>query len=88
MRMNGERGVRLGGAVWRLEEKTRAGVRGAGERGAKGRGKGGLETAQCRGNNGGKMDKHGGGRVEERGEPGVVASVQTGYMDQMTRDGL
>jgi hypothetical protein len=34
------------------------------------------------------MDKNGGGRVEDRGEPGVAASVQIGYMDQMTRDGI
>jgi hypothetical protein len=45
-----------------------------------------MYYAQCGGNNRGKMDKNGGGRVEDRGEPGMVASVQTGYMDQMTRD--
>jgi hypothetical protein len=38
------------------------------------------------GNKGGKTGKNGQGREEEREEPGMVASVQVGYVDQMTRD--
>jgi hypothetical protein len=32
------------------------------------------------------MDKNGKGRVEDRKEPSVVASVQAGHLDQMMRD--
>jgi hypothetical protein len=39
-------------------------------------------------NKGGKMDKCGRGRVEEREEPSMVASVQAGHLDQTTCDGL
>jgi hypothetical protein len=39
------------------------------------------------GNKGGKIEKDGGGRVEDRGEPGVAASVRTGHLDQTTRYG-
>jgi hypothetical protein len=55
------------------------------ERGAKGRGNEGLEEIIHRGNKGGQMGKNGRGRVEERGEHGVVASVRIGHLDPMTR---
>jgi hypothetical protein len=58
-----------------------------GKRGAMGRGKGGLEELSCGENKGGKIAKNGRGWVEERGEPGAVALVQTGHMDQIMRDG-
>jgi hypothetical protein len=48
------------------------------------RGKEGLEILASGGNKGGQMGKHGRGRVEEREEPCVVASVQAGHWDQMT----
>jgi hypothetical protein len=85
MKMRGGRGERRGAAAWRLEKKTRAGVRGMGERGAIGRDKDGPEIMLHGGKKGGKIDKDGGGRVEDRGEPGVMASVHTGHLDQMTR---
>jgi hypothetical protein len=73
------RGERRGGAAWRLMK------RGAdGERGAIGRGKNNLEEITSEGNKGGQIGKNGRGRVEERGEPGVAASVQVGYLDQQT----
>jgi hypothetical protein len=82
-----ERGERRGGAARRLGRKSGTEERAAGERGAMGRGKGGPEVLSRGGNKGGIMDKNGRGRVEERGEPGAVASVQTGHMDPMTRYG-
>jgi hypothetical protein len=63
-------------------------VREGGERGANCRGKEGPESHFCGGNKGSKVDKYGRGRVEDRGEPSMVASVQVGHMDQMKRDGL
>jgi hypothetical protein len=51
-----------------------------------GRGKDGPEMILSRGNKGGKMGKNRRGWVEERGEPGEVASVQAGYLDQMMYD--
>jgi hypothetical protein len=50
------------------------------ERGSNGPG---MKTSE--GNNGGKMGKHGWGRVEERGEPGMAAPVQAGHLHQMMR---
>jgi hypothetical protein len=82
-----ERGERRGGAGRWIAKKTRVEMGEAGERGALGRGKEGPEITQCGGNKGGKMDEKGGGRVEERGEPGMAASVQTGHLDQMMRYG-
>jgi membrane protein implicated in regulation of membrane protease activity len=73
------RGERWGGVVWRLMKK-----RENRDRGVMGKGKDGLEMTPCRGNKVGKMEKDGRGRVEARGEPSVVASEQTGLMDQMT----
>jgi hypothetical protein len=73
---------RRGGVARRLAKKGEDG-----ERGAMGRGKGGPELITSRGNKGGQMAKHGRGRVEERGEPGVAASVQTGHLDPKTRYG-
>jgi hypothetical protein len=64
------RGERQGGAAQRLAKK---GV--DGERGTMGRGKAGPEEIICGGNRGGQTGKNGRGRVEERGEPGVAASV-------------
>jgi hypothetical protein len=64
------RGERRGGAARRLAKKGADG-----ERGTTGRGKDGLEEIIGGGNIGGQMGKHGRGRVEERGEPGVAASV-------------
>jgi hypothetical protein len=52
-----------------------------------GRGQASLVMIPHRGNNGGKMEKDGRGRVEERGEPGMAASVRTGHLDQMMRYG-
>jgi hypothetical protein len=48
---------------------------GDGERGAKRRGNDSLEVIQCGGNEGGQIGKEGRGRVQERGEPGVVAPI-------------
>jgi hypothetical protein len=73
------RGERRGGVAWRLAKR---GV--DGERGTTGRGKVGPEEITSRGNKGGQMGKHGRGRVEDRGEPSVAASVQTGHLDPMT----
>jgi hypothetical protein len=82
------RGQRWGGAAWWLGKKNGVGEKGvgeraAGERGAMGRGKAGPEIISSRGNKGGKIEKHGGGRVEDREEPSMAASVQTGHMAQM-----
>jgi hypothetical protein len=71
------RGERRGGAAWRLAKR-----REDGERGAIGRGNEGPEMITSGGNKVRKTEKHGRGRVEERGEPGVVATVQAGHLDQ------
>jgi hypothetical protein len=55
-----------------------------GERGTMGRGKGGPEETINGGNKGGQMGKNGRGREEDREEPGVAASEQTGLLDKMT----
>jgi hypothetical protein len=52
------------------------------------RGKDSLEIILHRGNKGRKIEKDGGGRVGDRGEPSMVASVQAGHLDQMMRNGL
>jgi hypothetical protein len=70
------RGERRGGAAQRLAMRGKEGGRGA-----MGRDKDGLEEITSGGNKGGQMGKHGRGRVEERGEPGMAASEQTGLMD-------
>jgi hypothetical protein len=49
-----------------------------------GRGKGGLEKIINDGNRGGQTGKNGMGTQEDREEPGVVASEQTGLLDKMT----
>jgi hypothetical protein len=71
------RGERQGGAAWRLAKKE-----GDGERGAKRRDNDSLEEIHCRGNKGGQLAKDGRGRVEERGEPSVVAPMQAGHLEQ------
>jgi hypothetical protein len=76
-------GERRGGAAWRLTKR-----RENGDRGVMGRGKDSLEMTPCRGNKGRKMEKDGRGREQHRGEPVMAASVQAGYLDQMTRAGL
>jgi hypothetical protein len=63
-------GERQGGLAWRLAKR---GV--DGDRDATGRGKDRPEERTSRGNKDGQMGKNGRGRVEERGEPGMVASV-------------
>jgi hypothetical protein len=73
------RGERRGGAAQRLAKRGEEG-----EQGTVGRGKGGPEEIISGGNKGRQIAKNGRGRVEERGEPGVVASVQTGHLDLMT----
>jgi hypothetical protein len=67
MKMRGERPT---GAAQRLTKK-----REDGERGVMGYDKDGLEMIPSGGNKGGKMEKNGRGRVEESGEPSMVASV-------------
>jgi hypothetical protein len=52
------------------------------------RGNDGPEMKTSKGNKGGKMGKNRMGRVEDRGEPGMAASVQAGHLDQMIRNGL
>jgi hypothetical protein len=76
------RGERRGGAAWRLAKREDYG-----ERGAVGRGKGGLDKTYNRGNKGGQMGKNGRGREEDREETGVVASEQTGLLDKTPRNG-
>jgi hypothetical protein len=86
--MTGERGERRGGTIWRLRKRSGAGTGESGETGVLGRGNGGPEVILLGGNKGGKIDKNGGGRVEDRGErPGKVASEHTGLLEQTTRDG-
>jgi hypothetical protein len=58
---------------------------GNGERGTMGRGKGGPEEIISRGNKSGQIGKNGRGREEDREEPSVAASEQTGLLDTMTR---
>jgi hypothetical protein len=65
-----KRGERHGGVVWRLAKR-----REYGERGVMGRGNVYLEKIISRGNEGGQIGKHGIGRVEEREEPSMVASM-------------
>jgi hypothetical protein len=50
-----------------------------------GRGMEGQEMTTSRGNKGGKREKHGRGREEDRGEPGMAAPVQAGHLDKTTR---
>jgi hypothetical protein len=66
--MTGQRGERRGGTTQRLRKRSRAGTGESGERGALGRGNVGPEVILLGGNKGGKIDKNGGGRVEDRGE--------------------
>jgi hypothetical protein len=74
-----KRGERRGGVAWRLMKREENG-----ERGAMGRGKGGLEEKINGGNKGGQMGKNGRAREEDREEPGMVASEQTGLLDKTT----
>jgi hypothetical protein len=74
------RGERRGRAARRLTKRKEDG-----ERGVKRRGNKGLEVIPSGGNKGGQMGKHGRGRQEERGEPGAVAPVQAGHLDQTMR---
>jgi hypothetical protein len=74
------RGERRGGAARRLAKRGDAG-----ERGAKGKAKGGPEEKINGGNKGGQMGKNGRGREEDREEPGVAASEQTGLLDKTMR---
>jgi hypothetical protein len=71
------RGERRGGAARRLKKRGENW-----ERGAMGRGKGGLEEIINGGNKGGQSGKNGRGREEDREEPGVVASEQIGLLDK------
>jgi hypothetical protein len=87
VRMTGERRERRGGTTRRLRKRSGAGTGESGERGAFGRGNVGPEVILLGGNKGGKIDRNGGGRVEDRGErPGEVASERTGLLEQTTRD--
>jgi hypothetical protein len=74
-----KREERRGGAARRLMKRG-----GNGERGATGRGKGGLEEIISGGNKGRQIGKNGMGREEDREEPGVAASEQTGLLDMTT----
>jgi hypothetical protein len=81
VRMTRERRERRGGTTWRLRKRSGVGTGESGERGALGRGNVGLEVILLGGNKGGKIDKNGGGRVEDRGEqPSEVASEHTGLL--------
>jgi hypothetical protein len=82
-----ERGEQWGRAGRWIGNKTGAEMGEVGERGAMGRGKEGPEITQRRGNKGRKIDKKGGGRVEERGEPSMAGSVRTGHLEQTMRYG-
>jgi hypothetical protein len=84
VRMTRERGERRGGSTWRLRKRSGAGTGESRERGVLGRGNVGPEVISLGGNTGGKIDKNGGGRVEERGEPGTVAPEQAGLLDKKT----
>jgi hypothetical protein len=68
VRMTGERGERRGGTTQRLRKRSGAGTGESGERGALRRGNVGPEVILLGGNKGGKIDKNGRGRVEDRGE--------------------
>jgi hypothetical protein len=68
VRITGERGERRGWTIWRLRKRSGAGIGESGERGALGRGNVSAEVILLGGNKGGKIDKNGGGRVEDRGE--------------------
>jgi hypothetical protein len=82
VRMTGERRERRGGTTRRLRKRSGAGTGESGERGALGRGNVGPEVILLGANKGGKIDKNGGGRVEDRGErPGKVASERTGLLE-------
>jgi hypothetical protein len=72
------RGERHGGAAWRLGRRNEAGERGVMEKGNNG-----LELNTSGGHKGRKIGKNGRGRVEDMGEPSMVASEQIGLMDQM-----
>jgi hypothetical protein len=65
-----KRGERCSRAAWRLAKR-----REDGERGIMGRGNKGPEKITSRGNKGRQIRKNGQGRVEEREEPGMVASM-------------
>jgi hypothetical protein len=54
--------------TWRLRKRSRAGTGEGGERGVLGRGNVSPEVILLGGNKGGKIDKNGGGRLEDRGE--------------------
>jgi hypothetical protein len=77
------RGERRGGAARRLGRRNEAR-----ERGAMGRGNDSPELISHGGNQGGHIGQHGGGRAEEREEPGAVASEQAGLLDKTTRNGI
>jgi hypothetical protein len=68
VRITGERGERRGGTTQRLRKRSGAGTGESGESGALGRGNVVPEVILLGGNKGGKIDKNGGGRVEDRGE--------------------
>jgi hypothetical protein len=63
-------GERQGGVAWRLAKKE-----GDEERGVKRSSNDGSEMIQCGGIKGGQIGKDGRGRVEERGEPCMVAPM-------------
>jgi hypothetical protein len=71
------RGERQGGATRRLGSRNEAG-----ERAAIGRVKDSPDMKPSGGNKGRKMGKDGRGMVEERREPGAVAPVKAGHLDQ------
>jgi hypothetical protein len=77
------KGQRRGGAAWRLGKRN-----GLGERVAMERGKDSPEMTSSEDNKGGKIGQNCRGRMEERAEPGEVASMQAGLLDQMMGDGL
>jgi hypothetical protein len=66
--MTRERRERRGGTTWRLRKRSGAGTGESRERGALGRDNISPEVILLGGNKGGKIDKNGGGRVEDRGE--------------------
>jgi hypothetical protein len=68
VRMTRERGERRGGTTQRLRKRSRVGTGESRERGVLGKGNVGLEVILLGGNKGGKIDKNGGGRVEDMGE--------------------
>jgi hypothetical protein len=50
-------------------------------RGVKHGGNEGLEITSGGGNEGGKMDKNSQGKIQDREEPSMVASMHIGHMD-------